>query len=97
MPEGLDNFYFCNSGSEANDLAVTIARLYTGNFSVISTRQGYHGMSGVAQGLTSIGSWNHDIPKTFGFEKTIAPDNYRGQFTGPDAGERYAEDVKQTI
>ena len=35
-------------------------------------------MSGVSQGLTSIGSWNYDTPKTFGFEKTIAPDTYRG-------------------
>ena len=54
-------------------------------------------MSGLSQGLTNIGGWNHDLPRTFGFEKTIAPDPYRGQFTGPDAGERYSEDVRQTI
>src|SRR5215210_1086997 len=35
LPPGLDVTYFVNSGSEANDLAVTIARLYTGNHDVI--------------------------------------------------------------
>ena len=34
MPPGLDVTYFVNSGSEANDLAITMARLYTGNSDV---------------------------------------------------------------
>src|SRR5665647_3654674 len=38
MPKGLDVTYFVNSGSEANDLAVQIARLYTGNNDVIALR-----------------------------------------------------------
>ena len=45
MPPGLDVTYFVNSGSEANDLAVTMARLYTGNTDVIAVRNGYHGGS----------------------------------------------------
>ena len=36
MPEGLDVSYFVNSGSEANDLAIQMARLYTGNADVIA-------------------------------------------------------------
>ena len=28
LPAGLDTFFFCNSGSEANDLALRIARAY---------------------------------------------------------------------
>lgn len=35
--------YFTNSGSEANDLAVMMSRLYTGNWDVIGLRGGYHG------------------------------------------------------
>lgn len=31
--------YFTNSGSEANDLAVLMARLHTGVFDIISLRQ----------------------------------------------------------
>ena len=33
--------YFVNSGSEANDLAMVMARLHTGNFDVISFRSVY--------------------------------------------------------
>ena len=50
MPRGLDVTYFVNSGSEANDLAVTMARLYTGNTDVIAVRNGYHGGSSFAMG-----------------------------------------------
>ncbi len=45
MPPGLDVTYFVNSGSEANDLAITMARLYTGNQDVIALRNAYHGGS----------------------------------------------------
>ena len=40
MPPGLDVTYFVNSGSEANDLAITMARLFTGNTDVIALRNG---------------------------------------------------------
>ena len=45
MPPGLDVTYFANSGSEANDLAVLMARAFTGNHDVIALRNGYHGGS----------------------------------------------------
>jgi alanine-glyoxylate transaminase/(R)-3-amino-2-methylpropionate-pyruvate transaminase len=35
--------YLVNSGSEANDLAMYMSRLYTGNFDILSFRNGYHG------------------------------------------------------
>jgi alanine-glyoxylate transaminase/(R)-3-amino-2-methylpropionate-pyruvate transaminase len=43
LPEPLKCVYFVNSGSEANDLAMYMARLYTGNFDIISFRNAYHG------------------------------------------------------
>jgi 4-aminobutyrate aminotransferase-like enzyme len=43
LPPGLDVTYFVNSGSEANDLAVMMARLYTGHPDVIAVCNGYHG------------------------------------------------------
>ena len=39
MPPGLEVTYFVNSGSEANDLAVTMARLFTGNQDVIALEE----------------------------------------------------------
>ncbi len=50
MPPGLDVTYFVNSGSEANDLAITMARLYTGHTDVIALRNAYHGGSPSAMG-----------------------------------------------
>src|SRR6476659_10548430 len=45
MPAGLDVTYIVNSGSEANDLAITMAQLFTGHDDVIAVRNGYHGGS----------------------------------------------------
>src|SRR5215204_4649482 len=57
MPPGLDVTYFVNSGSEANDLAITMARLFTGNTDVIALRNAYHGGSPSSIGLTSHHTW----------------------------------------
>ena len=43
MPGELKACYFVNSGSEANDLALLMARAYTGNYDVIALRNAYHG------------------------------------------------------
>ena len=43
LPEPLKCVYFVNSGSEANDMAMMMARVYTGNFDILSFRNAYHG------------------------------------------------------
>ena len=50
LPEGLDVTYFVNSGSEANDLAIMMARLYTGNFDILALQNAYHGTGPSAMG-----------------------------------------------
>lgn len=45
LPGDLKVAYLVNSGSEANDLALFLARLHTGNFEMLSIQNGYHGMS----------------------------------------------------
>jgi alanine-glyoxylate transaminase/(R)-3-amino-2-methylpropionate-pyruvate transaminase len=59
MPEqsDLSVTYFTNSGSEANEIAILSSREYTGNFDVISLRNGYHGGTQAAMGLTAHGTW----------------------------------------
>ena len=61
MPKGLDVTYFVNSGTEANDLAISMARLHTGNNDVIAVRNAYHGNSPNAQGLTSLSTWKFPL------------------------------------
>ena len=63
MPEGsgLSISYFTNSGSEANEIAVLSSREFTGNTDVISLRNGYHGGTQAAMGLTAHGTWKFKI------------------------------------
>ena len=95
MPKGLDVSYFVNDGSEANDLAVTMARLYTGHTDVIALRNGYHGGSPSAMGLTSHNTWKYPLPSGFGIHHAVSPDPYRSPFTGTpeEIASRSAEDI----
>jgi alanine-glyoxylate transaminase/(R)-3-amino-2-methylpropionate-pyruvate transaminase len=54
---GLTVSYFTNSGSEANEVAILSAREFTKNADVISLRNGYHGATQAAMGLTAHGTW----------------------------------------
>lgn len=51
-----------NSGSEANDLALFLARMSTGNFELLSLQNSYHGMSPMTLGLTSHSTWRFALP-----------------------------------
>ena len=55
--------YFVNSGSEANELAMLMARLYTGNLGMISLRNAYHGGSSSTMGLTALNTWKYPLPE----------------------------------
>lgn len=65
--------YFVNSGSEANELAMMMARLYTGSLEMISLRNAYHGGSSNTIGLTALNTWKYPLPqvcpKTFIYRK----------------------------
>lgn len=99
MPGDLKVCYFVNSGSEANDLALLMARLYTGNYDMISLRNAYHGGNASGMGLTAHSSWKFNVPHSFGVHHAMAPYPYRGPFgyDDPEAGRKYADDVKNLI
>ncbi|KAK6922948.1 Aminotransferase class-III [Dillenia turbinata] len=94
MPGNLKVVYFVNSGSEANELAMLMARLYTGNLEMITLRNAYHGGSSGAIGLTALNTWKYAIPQEE-IHHVINPDPYRGLF-GSDAS-LYAKDVQDHI
>lgn len=99
MPPGLDVTYFVNSGSEANDLAITMARLYTGNTDVVAVRNGYHGGSPSTMGLTSLHTWKYPVPQNTGVHHALCPDPFRaGDVDNPEeVARRAADDVRETI
>ncbi|CAN5619132.1 N/A [soil metagenome] len=99
MPGDLKVCYFVNSGSEANDLAMLMARAYTGNYDMIALRNAYHGGNSSGMGLTAHSTWKFNVPQSFGVHHAITPDPYRGAWgrDDADAGRNYAADVKSVI
>ena len=99
MPGDLKVCYFVNSGSEANDLALLMARAYTGNYDIIALRNSYHGGNASGMSVTSHHTWKFNVPHSFGVHHAMTPDPYRGAwgYNDPEAGKNYAEDVKQVI
>ncbi|HUG00957.1 MAG TPA: aspartate aminotransferase family protein [Longimicrobiales bacterium] len=99
MPDGLDVTYFVNSGSEANDLAITMARLHTGHVDVIALRNAYHGTSPAALGLTSHSTWKYPVPQNTRVHHALCPDPYRNPFEGSpeDVARRSADDIRELI
>ncbi|TVU19834.1 hypothetical protein EJB05_36009 [Eragrostis curvula] len=61
MPGDLKVVFFTNSGTEANELALMIARLYTGCHDIISLRNGYHGNAAGTMGATAQSNWKFNV------------------------------------
>jgi len=91
---GFEQVFLVNSGSEANDFAILLSRLYTGQQKVLSLRNAYHGVVGASQSVTTVGTWNHPVLKSTDFETLSWPSTYRGVLKGGvDAYIREAEEV----
>lgn len=91
--------YFVNSGSDANDLAMLLARAHTGNYDMIALRNAYHGGTAAPVGLTAHSTWKFNVPHGFGVHHALLPDRYHGPhgYSDPAAGEKYAADVADVI
>ncbi|KAL6649889.1 hypothetical protein ACP70R_014113 [Stipagrostis hirtigluma subsp. patula] len=94
LPGDLKVVFFTNSGTEANELAILMARLYTGSHDIISLRNSYHGNAAGTMGATAQKNWKFNVVQT-GAHHAVNPDPYRGAF-GADA-EKYVRDVQEII
>jgi len=98
LPEPLSICFFVCSGSEANDLALRLARAYTGNANTVVVDGAYHGN---LTSLIEISPYKFDGPGGNGapphVRKAIMPDPFRGPYSGEDSGASYAEDVRARI
>ena len=96
MPAPLRTCFILNSASEANELALRLARARTGRRDVIVLEHAYHGHT---TNLVAISPYKFDGPGGSGREPWVhvapIPDDYRGEFRRGDAarGLRYAEPV----
>jgi LysW-gamma-L-lysine/LysW-L-ornithine aminotransferase len=61
LPPDFTRFFFCNSGAEANEGALKVARLVTGRSGIVATMRGFHGRTMGALSMT----WNKKYRKAF--------------------------------
>ncbi|MCP0887830.1 aspartate aminotransferase family protein [Ligilactobacillus sp. WILCCON 0076] len=93
FPEELNRVMFMLSGSEANDLAVRVAKAATGGEGIIVTAEAYHGNTDLITRLSpSIGS---DVPMDIAMRMIPTPDTYR--LGTDDLGDWMAEQVEEQI
>ena len=95
FPRELDTAMFCCTGSEANELALRIARTHTGGTGIIVTDSAYHGNTKAIYEIST-----EDIPKELVPDYVVtvpSPDCYRGMHRGDDAAEKYAAHVHEAL
>ena len=98
LPSPLRVCFFTASGSEANELALRLARAHTGAKDLLVMDAAYHGHTTT---LIDISPYKHDGPGGQGAPgwvvKTPIPDVFRGEFRGRDAGMKYAAQVGEAM
>ena len=97
LPAHLDTCFFVNSGSEANEVALRLARNFTGAQDVLVQEHGYHG---ITQTCIDLSHYKFARPGGQGQRDWVhvadLPDP-NGRYQGADAGAKYARDVKQKL
>ena len=100
MPDPLSVCFFVNSATEGNELALRLARNYTGRRDMIVLEAAYHGHT---TSLIDISPYKHDGPGGTGAPAWVhtapVPDRYRGPHKADDpaASEKYAEYIRRII
>ncbi len=100
LPEPLSVCFFVNSASEGNELALRLARAYTGKKDMVVLEAAYHGHT---TGLIDISPYKHDGPGGAGAPDWVhtapIPDTYRGLYKAddPDAGLKFAGHVTEIV
>jgi 2,2-dialkylglycine decarboxylase (pyruvate) len=92
MPGELECSYFACTGSEATEVALRLAKLYTGRSEIVSLVRGYHGMTHGSLSVTGLGGKFKSIPGT-GLPGSIfipAPYAYRSPFKDSPDGDDMA-------
>lgn len=86
LPARFEVCFFVNSGTEANELALRLARAHTGNMGMVTPDHGYHGNT---TGAIAISAYKFNKPGGAGqadwVELVEVADDYRGHFKRDDA------------
>lgn len=99
-PGEISQSFFSNSGTEANETAIQLARMFTGRFEVVTLRHGYSGRSQMTQSMTAQNTWRRSLQVPApGFVHAMNAYCYRCPWglTYPDCGVACAKDVENVI
>jgi 4-aminobutyrate aminotransferase-like enzyme len=98
-PGEISQSFFTNSGTEANETAIQLARIHTGSYEVVALRHGYSGRSALAQSLTGHSPWRKSLPGASGVVHALNPYCYRCPLgkTYPSCEVACAKDVEAVI
>ncbi|MEH6359884.1 MAG: aminotransferase class III-fold pyridoxal phosphate-dependent enzyme, partial [Amylibacter sp.] len=100
LPDALNVCFFVNSGSEANELALRLARAHTGGKDMVTPDHGYHGNT---TGAIDVSAYKFNAKGGIGQPDWVhlvdVADDYRGQFRrdDPDRAEKYAALIDDAI
>jgi 4-aminobutyrate aminotransferase-like enzyme len=97
-PGHLQKTYFTNSGSEANEMAILLARMATNSFDVVALRHSYSGGSNLTRSMTGQSGWRKAVVSQ-GFAHVVNAYCYRCplHLKYPDCGVACADDVENLI
>ena len=98
-PGKLKKTYFTNSGTEADETAVFLAKHYTGNQEIIALRHSYSGRSLLAMSMTGHAPWRHGGTHLPGIKHAVSPYCYRCPFAlkYPSCELKCATDIEELI
>lgn len=100
-PEGLQRSFFVNSGSEAVDSAMMLARSHTGNHTIVPVKHAYHGRTLMTAVSTNVAPHGKVDPRAQDLGIEFAPNGYcyRCPYgkTYPSCGLACAKDVRKTV
>jgi len=98
-PGKLDKCFFTASGTEADETAVNLAQVHTGNMEMITLRHAYSGRSALAQSLTAHAAYRSIPTQIAAVKHALAPYCYRCPLkqTYPGCGVACAQDVDELI
>ena len=98
-PGRLKKSFFTSSGTEADETAILLAKVYTGRHEIIALRHSYSGRGMYAVSAMGHANWRPIAPVMPGITHAVAPYCYRCPFglTYPSCDVRCAEDMKEVI
>lgn len=95
LPGQIRRTFFCNSGSEANEGALLLARLYTGRRNFIALDKGLHGRTYLTMGVTGLPMWRAD--EYLDGEVSFISRPHDVSFTSEEAAHRSLDELKRLL